>query len=121
MKFTLPILIILTLLLAPSVKAEECIDWPKVMSKEYLEKPTDEKIILVQPLVDESRWPGDEWLSLGLRDALSSLLEAGKNVAVMYGLKAVHNERAKHPDAIIRGTVLHTKERLKIFFNLMRF
>lgn len=90
----------------PLFAADQCVDWQKVMSQTVT---STGKRVVVEPLEDQSKWPGDDWISLGLRDALSSLLKAGRDLSVA----------SNNPDYIIRGVYSHSVDGLRVYFNLI--
>ncbi|MFH1654731.1 MAG: hypothetical protein ABIE74_11875 [Pseudomonadota bacterium] len=113
-------IILLLLLLPVTVSAKQCIDWPKTMTIFEISNMDRGKVVVIEPFEDKTKWPGDEWLTFGLRDFLTDLLRTGSGVRVLSGLSAQFDKAAKTPAITIRGAFNHKEKKLEIYFNLYR-
>ena len=93
-------------------KDKTCVDWPKVMTQSDLDQMPKNPSILIQPFVDFTKQGGDDWLVLGLRDYLSDILRAGKNIRV----PPIATETK---DFTITGKFQHISGNLRVFVSIL--
>jgi hypothetical protein len=108
-------LLLVFLLIPVFASARECIDWPRVMTQEALSQASGGKTVVVRDFTDYTKQPGDEWLSVGLSDLLSSMLAASDDLRVLSGLSAKYSPDASHPVFFVSGMFQHIEDKLRAF------
>ena len=113
-------ILIFFLLIPVFAFARDCIDWPRVMTQEALNQASGGKIVVVETFNDYTKQPGDEWLSAGLRDLLSSMLSASDGLRVLSGLSAKYSPDASHPAFFVSGMFQHIGDKVRAFVKVQK-
>jgi tetratricopeptide (TPR) repeat protein len=112
--------VLLFLILPGVLRAGECIDWPRVLTKYEVDAMTEGKVVVIEPFTNYTKKTEDEWMDAGLRDLLASMLASSKGLIVLSGLTAKYHPRGGNPDYVIGGMFQHIDQTLRVFIKLMQ-
>lgn len=112
------ILILLALPALAAAKPKSCIDWPRQMASLELDELPAGRVVIVNAFQNATKQGADDWLVLGLRDYLTDLLRAGKELRVLSGITAVHRGESTPPAYTIGGLFQHVNEAMRVFIQL---
>jgi tetratricopeptide (TPR) repeat protein len=108
----------ISLFFPSTLSAGMCINWPKVIGQAAAERLNGSRSVLVQPFTDYTKVPGDEWLTLGLRDYAADLLRTGADLKVLSGNAAVYRADQAPTDFTVAGTFQHAGSDMRVFIRL---
>jgi len=76
------------------------------------------RVLLVKTFEDFTKMPGDSWMSVGIRDYLTSCLRAADSLRVVSGTTANAQITSGGADFTVEGKFQHLGENLRVFINL---
>ena len=119
-KFQFSLAALILIFFSPTAHAagNACIDWPKTMAQYELDHPSAGTVIHIQSFSDYTKKGGDEWLSFGIRDYLTDLLQTGRGLKVLSGTALAYGALTYPSDYTLGGMYKHTDNLLQIFISI---